>query len=192
MRPILAAVVLIGLLVGFAYAKDKSAPPVTDFSMVGPEYDARLAKLEDAQPRRSGILTYYPNNGGGYTFKEDGEMAFYAMPFLPTTCHFARTTFVVAKVNGRQTARPIVETVQAFTIGKSKVPFGGQILYRGRTIEVEAGLRRIDTPLAKWSRDTPDGQFRLSIMAEDSETRLKLKSIVPVLEKASTAHESKL
>jgi hypothetical protein len=40
----------------------------------------------------------------------------------------------------------------------------------------------VDTPIAKWTRDTTEGKFRLSILAEDSETRLKLKSIVPVLE----------
>jgi hypothetical protein len=46
-------------------------------------------------------------------------------------------------------------------------------------------LHRTDIPIAKWTRDTPDGQFRLSIKEEDHETRLKLKSIVPVLEHAS-------
>jgi hypothetical protein len=48
-------------------------------------------------------------------------------------------------------------------------------------------LLRVDTPLAKWTRDTPNGQFRLSIMSDDHETRLKLKSIVPVLEHAEHA-----
>jgi hypothetical protein len=110
---------------------------------------------------------------------------FYALPFLPTTYQVVRTRFVVETRNGIQTARHVVETVKVFTIGKETIPFGGQTLYRiGATPQRPRDRRREDVPIAKWTRDTPDGQFRLSIMSDDYETRLKLKSIVPVLERA--------
>jgi hypothetical protein len=52
-------------------------------------------------------------------------------------------------------------------------------------------LRRDGFPIATSSRDTADGRFRLSIMADDRETRLKLKSITPVLEHAPKPLPSK-
>jgi hypothetical protein len=181
MRPTLAAVVLIGLSAGFAHADDKlTAVP----SMFTPEDDWLLDKQTGARPQKIGILTYYPNNGGGYTFMEGEDIVFYALPFFSTTYPAVRTVLVSETRNGHTIRRAIFETVNAPAIGKSKMPFGGQTLYRGRMMEVGGGRRRTDMPLAKWTRDAPDGKFRLSIMAEDSETRLKLKSIVPVLEHA--------
>jgi hypothetical protein len=65
------------------------------------------------------------------------------------------------------------------------MPFGGQTLYRaGTTQKPSDDRRREDVPIAKWSRDAPGDKLRLSISDEDRETRLKLKSIVPVLENA--------
>jgi hypothetical protein len=43
---------------------------------------------------------------------------------------------------------------------------------------------REDSPIAQWTRDTPAGEFLLSLMDVDSQTRVKVKSIVPVLEHA--------
>ena len=64
------------------------------------------------------------------------------------------------------------------------MPLAGQTIYRGeikRTWVCRTdGVSRLRNGL----RDTPDGKFRLSILAEDNETRPELKSIVPVLEHA--------
>jgi hypothetical protein len=153
MRPILAAVLLVGLLVPSALASDD----------IPPEKDSRLAKVRDAKPNKVGILTYYPNKEGGYTFLEEGQIVFYAVPYEPTT---------------RQ-----VENLVLPVIGPLKTPFGGQTVYRSHIMHQGFGEpHRVDTPIAKWTRDTTEGKFRLSILAEDSETRLKLKSIVPVRE----------
>jgi hypothetical protein len=97
---------------------------------------------------------------------ERGEIVFYALPYLPST-------------------REVENTVLP-TIGTSKVPFGGQTIYRSQMngFGIE---RRADIPIAKWTRDTPDGQFRFTMRDEDRLTRLKLKSIRPVLEHAPTS-----
>jgi hypothetical protein len=185
MRPTLAAVVLVGLSVGIAHANEPEPTAVP--SMFTPENDWLLAKQTGAQPQKIGILTYYPNNGGGYTFMEGEDIVFYALPFLSTTYPAVRTVFVSETRNGKTKRRAIFETVNAPTIGKSQMPFGGQTVYRGRMMEVEAGRRRTDIPLAKWTRDAPDGKFRLSIMEGDRETQVKLKSIVPVLDSTPTS-----
>jgi hypothetical protein len=79
--------------------------------------------------------------------------------------------------------RALVETVNVFSIGSRTVPFGGQTIYRSEMKQISSRVhRREDIPIAKWTRDTPDGKFRLTITEGDRETRLKLKSIVPVLE----------
>jgi hypothetical protein len=156
MRPLLAALVLVGKC-------------VADDSPTGaPEDDWRIAKFTVGQPQKLGILTYYPNLGGGYTFLEHEEIVFYSLPFAP------------AKYQAENAAH---ESKTLGTIGTSKLPFGGQTIYRGEMQRIGPRLhRRDDTPIAKWSRDTPDGQFRLSITDVDRKTRLKLKCIVPVLE----------
>ena len=84
------------------------------------------------------------------------------------------------------TSRPRqVENMVLPIIGTSQVPFGGQTVYRSQIIRNGSDeWHRIDTPIAKWTRDTPAGKFHLSILTEANETRLKLKSIVPVLERA--------
>jgi hypothetical protein len=182
MRMTLALILVVGLSVGIA---DADAPPLS------PEKDARLAKVADAKATRIGILTYYPNQGGGYTFLEGKQIAFVALPQLPTTRQAERLRVVREKRNGIIVRRSaVVEKVNVFTIGTSKMAFGGQTIYRSEMMAPMGPVpfrlqTRVDIPIAKWSRDTPDGKFQLSIMAEDSETRMKLKSIVPVLEHAS-------
>jgi hypothetical protein len=154
--------VLIGILwVAIAYADEK---------LVTPDEDSRLANLSTGPPRRIGLLSYYPNKGGGYTFLEQNKVLFYSLPYEPTT---------------RQ-----VENMVLPAIGTAKVPFSGQTVYRSQFFQFElATAHRMDTAIAKWTRDSPSGTFRLSIMSDDRETRLKLKSIVPVLETSSLAEQ---
>jgi hypothetical protein len=181
MRLIVAAVLSVGMCV----ADDKATPPFSEPSAVAPEQDVRLAKLAGAQPQKVGILTYYPNEGGGYTFKEGNRLAFYALPYLPTRHHFLRTRLVTETRNGIINETLVAENVEAFIVGKSKIPFGSQTIYLGvMTAPGFSGLDGAVVPIAKWTRDTPGGKFRLSIIAEDNETRVKLKSIIPVLEHA--------
>jgi hypothetical protein len=186
MKSLVAAVVLVGLSVPFAGASDKPAPLPTP-STVLPEKDSRLAKRPGAQTQRIGVLTYYSNAGGGYTFMEGEQIAFYALPYLPTTYQRAQTRLVTENRNGLIEDTAIAETVDVFTIGKSKMPFGGQTFYRPGKLRHPDDVCREHIPIAIWTRATPDGEFSLSIMTEDSKTRLKLKSIVPVLEHAEHA-----
>jgi hypothetical protein len=186
MRPLLAAVVVVGLSVRIAKADDKPTPPPSEPSTVAPEKDVRLACLANATPQKIGVLTYYPNKGGGYTFMAGERIEFYSLPYMPTAYQAERTVHVIENRNGNLVARPIVQRINLATIGTAKRPFGGQTIYRSLMTGPGFGtLHRTDIPIAKWTRDTPDGQFRLSIKEEDHETRLKLKSIVPVLEHAS-------
>jgi hypothetical protein len=174
MKSLLAAVVLAGMCVA-----DES-PPVT------PEDDWRIGQFTIGQPKKIGILTCYRNLGGGYTFLERGDIVYYALPLLPTTYHIDRSILLLETRNGITTQRAIVETVNVYSIDKETVPFGGQTIYRSEMKQISPRVhRREDIPIAKWTRDTPDGKFRLSIMEGDRETRLKLKSIVPVLEHTS-------
>src|SRR5580704_10890319 len=83
MRPFLAAALLVGLSVAIAVADDKPAPPPKS-STVPPEKDSRLAKRPGARTQKIGVLTYYANAGGGYTFSEGEHIAFYALPYWPT------------------------------------------------------------------------------------------------------------
>jgi hypothetical protein len=162
-RPLLLLLVLVGACVGKTDASDDQEPGVE--STLAPEKDSRLAKLANARPQKIGVLTYYPNDGGGYTFTEEGTIVFCALPYVPTT---------------RQAENMVLPM-----IGPTKMPLGEQTIYRSRMTGNGFGvLHRADFPIAKWSRDTPDGKFRLTIKAEDNETRLKLKSIIPVLERA--------
>lgn len=83
---------------------------------------------------------------------------------------------------------PVPMSMNVPIIGASKVPFGGQTVYSTEMwSNGNDGSYREDIRLASWSRDTTAGKFQLSILAEDRETRLKLKSIVPVLEHAEHA-----
>jgi hypothetical protein len=186
MRRILAVLLLVGLRVGIAGADD--AP--VDFRTVRPENDPRLAKLKDAQPQKIGILSYYPNKGGGYTFVRNDRVEFYALPYLPTTYKFEYFVRVVVETAGEKpTVRQLaVQTPDIDLIGTTRMPFGGQTLFRSKMRDTASGdLLRVDTPLAKWTRDKPTEKFRLAIMDVDTETRLKLKSVVPVLEHAEHA-----
>jgi hypothetical protein len=165
---------VVGLSVLIAQADDKPIPPPKR-NMVPLEEDWRLAKKPGAQPRKIGVLSCYPNNGGGYTFREWKCIAFYSLPYLPTTY------------------KPLSNGTPKSICGTREMPFGGQTVYRSH-MEVHirpdrgpAPLFRVDMPIAEWSRDTLDGRFRLSIACDDYETRLKLKSIVPVLEHAEHA-----
>ena len=176
MRPFLAAVVLAWLSVPIAEADDKPTSPAPKLSRLTPANDSRLAKAKGVQPQKIGVLTYYPNNGGGYTFIQEKHIIFYALPYVPTSCEGQAVSLMAILVR------------DVSTIGTSKMAFGGQTVYRSAMLFTPQGPScREDIPIAKWSRDAPDGRFRLTIMAEDNETRLKLKSIVPVLEHAEHA-----
>jgi hypothetical protein len=169
MRKILALIVVLGLSVGIADASDY--PPT-----VAPKNDVRLFNLTREEPKRIGILTYYPNVGGGYTFLEHEDIVFYSLPYMPTTYTVECVTTV------RHT------TTVLGTIGTNMMPRGGQTLYRSEMKEIVPGVhRREDTPIAKWTRNTPTGRFRLLVMDVDSQTRVKLKSIVSVLDRAEHA-----
>ena len=212
MKPLCAVVLLVGLSVPIAKADEKPTaavivrpvnggqspfhPIAAPSKPVTPENDSQLAKVPEAQSQKIGILTYYPNKAGGYTFLEGKQIAFYALPYLPTT--YKHEAIFVSVMWWK---RNVVESRTLKTIGTSNMPFSGQTIYRSEMKEVEdpgahfparSRLRprtfvREDIPIAKWTRDTPDGQFRLSIMSDDYETRLKLKSIVPVLGHAEHA-----
>jgi hypothetical protein len=172
MRLIVAAVALVGLC-----AADDKAAPTRDT----PEIDWRLAKLAHAEPTKIGVLTYYPNNAGGYTFTEGEHIVFYALPFLPAT-----SLQLAVQVEQKDVPGLVWESRTIATIGKSKMPFGGQTFFRGEMKKAapEGTSLREDIPIAKWTRDSPTDKFRLSIMDVDSETRMKVKSIIPVLERA--------
>jgi hypothetical protein len=158
-RTLILAVVL-GLSVSVAKPSDDS-----QFVADSPvRRDFRLAQPAGVHAKKIGVLMYYPNKAGGYTFLQHGDIVFYALPYLPSTREVENTTLP--------------------TIGASKVPFGGQVIYRSQMngFGIE---RRADIPIAKWTRDTPDGPFRFTMRDEDRLSRLKLQSIVPVLENAS-------
>jgi hypothetical protein len=205
MKAILAAVVLVGVSVGTA----KAETPPTDYStqrearrakasQAALEKDARLAtKLANAPPQKIGILTYYPNKGGGYTFIEGKDIVFYALPYTPSTYKVeCRVPVCRETEDGGTELIPVPTSINVATIGPSTTPFGGQTVYRTEMFNNgKDGFSREDIRLAYWSRDTSDGKFQLWILTEDRETRLKLKSIVPVLETSllaeqkSTAHK---
>jgi hypothetical protein len=187
MRRTLALITLVGLSVGIADADDAATATASTGVRVTltSESELLLAKVAGARPQKVGILTYYPNQGGGYTFLEGKEIAFYALPYLPSTHHVVQIRFV--------TKNRIVLTANISAVDKLKMQFGSQTFYGlGMTDKSPtkflginaAQLWREDISIAQWTRDTSDGTFRLSILTEDNETRLKLKSIVPVLERA--------
>jgi hypothetical protein len=184
MRRILAVIVLACVSVAIARAEEKPTPPSKP-STVTPDKDVRLACLTDAQSQKIGVLTYYQNKGGGYTFMEREHIVFYALPFMPATCQFDRIVRILGSPKGEVTPRNIVERIHVSIIGTSKMPVGGQTIYCGEMHTYFNVFVRHDIPIAKWFRDAPDAKFRLSILAQDNETRLKLKSIVPVLEHAA-------
>jgi hypothetical protein len=179
-------VLVLACLIGHnAWAlDDKPTPPPSKLSVFVPEDDWRLAKLTDVQPQKIGILTYYPNKGGGYTFKEGEQIAFYALPFMPTTYKAEYTVKVLEVRNGTIVSRLLIQTRALARIGASKMPFDGQTLYRNELKEDRGGFQWEAIPIAKWSRDAPSDKFQLSIMAVDPQIRLKLKSIKPILENA--------
>jgi len=190
MERILALTVMLGLSVGIADADDKPTGPPSKLTTVSPENDWRLAKQPGAQPQKIGLFTYYPNNGGGFTFLEGKRVEVYSLPYLPTLYQADCVEWVTeTTIDGKRTRRALPTRNNLFTIGTSKMHFGSQTVYRAQMKDtLTAGVRqREDVPLGKWSRDTSDGKFRLSLEGEDNETRLKLKSIVPVLERAEHA-----
>jgi hypothetical protein len=79
MKRLLAAVVLVGRCVA------------DDAPTVAPEDDWRITKFTVGQPQKVGILTYYPNLGGGYTFLEHDTIVFYALPFVPANMRKTRS-----------------------------------------------------------------------------------------------------
>jgi hypothetical protein len=185
---------VVGLSVLIAKADDKPTPSAAEFSTIAPEIDSRLAKLKDVQPKKIGILTYYPNKGGGYTFMQGKSIVFYALPYTPSTysCE-VRVRQLVTLVRhggnphtgGVTMMADVAQSIHVPTIGPPGVPFGGQTVYRTEMHNNgKGGLFREDMRLAYWSRDTADGTFHLWILTDDRETRMKVKSIVPVLEHA--------
>jgi hypothetical protein len=188
MRPILAAVVLIGMSVSIARADEEPTLPPPNTSTVAPENDFRLAKQPGAQPQKIGVLSYYANNGGGYTFLEGKHIAFYVFRNRSMVYHVNGAGLSLVNGNGGVTFRRTPRRFTLFAIGPSQPSFGAQVIYRGEMIEIDnCVLRRNDMPIAQWTRDSPTDNFRLAIMNVDHETRLKLKSIVPVLEHAGRA-----
>ena len=179
----IAVLLLLGLSVAIAQAHEKPTPQ-SKLSTATPQHDWRLAKANGVQPHKIGVLTYYPNNGGGYTFRQGERLEFYSLPYRPTTSTIKQARIVDEVVNGKMTHR-IIEATTIVIVGTSKMPFGGQTFYRSYMTERDPGiLVREDTPIATLSRNALDGNFRLSIQDDDSETQLKLKSIRPVLEHA--------
>jgi hypothetical protein len=184
MKRILAVMVLVGLPALIATASDNSPPPFA--SREPPEKDRRLAILSGAQPQKIGIFTYYANKGGGYTFKRDGIIEFYALPFIPyayrCSCTALKATF---DVNDGFVTSSAVDIKTLSTVGLKPMPADGQTVYRSEMNQLYPGVFvRNDVPVATWASDAPGVPLRLSRWCDDSETRLKLKSIVPVLEHA--------
>ncbi len=179
MRRTLAFILVVGLSVGIAAAYDRSPRP----SAVRPEEDARLAKVANAPPQKIGVLTYYRNKGGGYTFLAGRHIVFYALPFVPATCQCEGIVQILGNNKGQVEARNIVGQIDVPMIGLLPMPVCSQTIYRGE-MHTYFNLRlRHDLAIGEWVRDTPDSKARLSITSDDHETRLKLKSIVPVLER---------
>jgi hypothetical protein len=186
MRRALAFFLLVGLSVAVAKSDEKPTTPVAEPGTVEPEDDSRLTQQTGAQPQKIGVLSYVPNKGGGYTFLEGGHIAFYALPYIPSTYQVEVPTYYEERGrNGRATTVHVLMELRTLeTIGTRTMQSGGQVLYRSRMkVIASAARRRVDTPIAKWTRSTSDGAFHLSITTDDPETRLKLKSIIPVLER---------
>jgi hypothetical protein len=181
MRRTLSLMLLLGLWVSIVKADDKPASRPRPSNLI-PEKDSRVAKRPGAQTQKIGVLAYYPTVGGGLTFSENGKVAFYALPYLPVTSKHERT---VNRQVGKKEVPVVVAILFHATIGPSKLPLGSYAIYRSELMaDGEGGFLRQYIPIAMWSRDTAGGQFRLSLMVDDPETRLKLKSIIPVLESA--------
>jgi hypothetical protein len=178
---------VVGLSATIAKARDGN-PPVFA-ARIPAEEDLRLAKLTGAQPQKFGIFTYYPNKGGGYTFTRNGQIEFYALPYVPSAYDCVRTVLeVTSDANDNIETSSSLEVRTCSTIGTTRLTAGGQTVFRSEMYDTYPGVFiRNDIPIAAWCPDAPDGQFHLSIIAEDSETRVKLKSIIPVLEDAEHA-----
>ncbi len=186
MKPLLTALLSIGVIYA-AIAEDTAVVPSTK----APAKDSRLARIKTSLPETIGVLSYYQNRGGGYTFVEGKEIVFYALPFWPTKTSevfvggyrkdidamIASGQLEAMVTSGRVGGRALS------IIGGSKMPPGCLTFYRGdmRKTTPPDALVREDTPIAQWS---PDGSLFSITAAADSETRLKLKSIVPVLKRA--------
>jgi len=189
MKAFLAAVLLVGLSVSIAEARDEN-PPIPPSqclpSGIRPENDSRLAKRGSEPPQKIGVLSYSPNRGGGFTFREGADIAFYALPYPPQTRDFDAMVLVGGNVKGAKVVFHVAQRVKIFAVGTEKLFPGAYFIYRCRPVETAQNgiFCREDTPIAQWDRDTPTGKFQLSIMDVDSQTRVKLKSIVPVLEQA--------
>ncbi len=171
MRPLLAAVLVVGISVGIVKASDdKPAAPPLKPSGVEPEKDVRIVNLLGAKPQKIGVLAYYPNKGGGYTFMERERSVFYALPSMPATCQFERIVRVLGNAKGDAAPHNIVEWINVPIIGTSPMPVGGQTIYRSEMHTYFNVFVRHDIPIAQWIRDTRDGKFRLSVTSDDHET----------------------
>jgi hypothetical protein len=157
MRPLLAAVLSVWLIF-FAVADDKPNPPVPDFSTVAPKNDYRLAMVKDAQPRKIGVLSYYPNNGGGYTFLEDKHIAFYSLPNMPATYETDFIGEVLLQCLGKRKGirQRVARRIALLTVGPVKMPCRAQTIYRSVMKDLGTGAwRREDTPIADWPAIRP-------------------------------------
>jgi hypothetical protein len=81
MNTFVITVVVVGLSVGIAEALgEKPVPSPPNTIMVPPESDVRLAKVKGATQEKVGLLAYYPNEGGGYTFVKGKTILFMRSP----------------------------------------------------------------------------------------------------------------
>jgi hypothetical protein len=122
MRMTLALILVVGLSFAVAKADAKSPSPAT----LSPANDSRLAKRRDAQPQKIGVLSFYPNNGGGYTFVEGTDIVFYALPCIPTTYKVEGQTAICQDIgNGETVWVHVPVTFDVPTLGPSTIPLGG-------------------------------------------------------------------
>ena len=183
MRRTLALFLVVGLLVAIAKADAKLTPRPKP-STLTPQKDSRLAKRPGALPQKIGVLTYYRNVGGGFTFLDEDDIAFYAMPFDASVCNCERTVPIFERArNGAVVVRLTVVNINVVTIGTLKLPDGYYTICRARMIDLGNESVREDEPIAFWFGAFAK-EHRLSTITFDHETRIKLKSIIPVLEHA--------
>jgi hypothetical protein len=184
MRPILAGVVLVAFSVGIVDAWDDDAPAPPS---VTPDTDKRLARWSDSPFQKIGLFTYFRNNGGGYTFLQDDRLEFYSLPNVPEPQTVKYAEVVLVSVNGKVVRQFVSHSQTLGTIGTVRHPFGGQTFFRTQMKQVGKASYRDDKAIATWSRESAHDKFRFSITSDGHETRLKLKSIISVLERAEHA-----
>ena len=180
MRRTLAFILVVGLSVGIAAAYDRSPRP----SAVRPEEDARLAKVANAcHLRRLACSRTIETREAATRSSRGGISCSTLFPLCPRRANVQGIVQILGNNKGQVEARNIVGQIDVPMIGLLPMPVCSQTIYRGE-MHTYFNLRlRHDLAIGEWVRDTPDSKARLSITSDDHETRLKLKSIVPVLER---------